>query len=156
MRNTGWKTHLNLLQVIIWKNILEYRRYPMEIAFTFLMPIVWFLPTYFLIVSFAPQGTSIGLASWIGTDNFFSFPGFSALFPCDFAGNSDYLFPRHHPSAYARYQSAGSLLDGNRHLYYGLNVVSDNWRLAIQAHRPQVPDSGKSACALIGNYPAAL
>jgi ABC-2 type transport system permease protein len=73
MGNTGWKTHLNLLQVIIWKNILEYRRYPMEIAFTFLMPIVWFLPTYFLIVSFAPQGTSIGLASWIGTDNFFSF-----------------------------------------------------------------------------------
>ncbi|CAB1063139.1 hypothetical protein D1BOALGB6SA_7922 [Olavius sp. associated proteobacterium Delta 1] len=58
---------------IIWKNILEYRRYPMEIAFTFLMPIVWFLPTYFLIISFAPQGTSSGLASWIGTDNFFSF-----------------------------------------------------------------------------------
>ena len=73
MRNTGWKIHLNLLQAIIWKNILEYRRYPMEIAFSFLMPIVWFLPTYFLIISFAPQGTSIGLASWIGTDNFFSF-----------------------------------------------------------------------------------
>jgi len=73
MRNTGWKIHLILLQAIIWKNILEYRRYPLEIAFTFLMPIVWFLPTYFLIVSFAPQGTSIGLASWIGTDNFFSF-----------------------------------------------------------------------------------
>lgn len=73
MRNSGWKIHLNLLGAIIWKNILEYRRYPMEIALTFLMPIVWFLPTYFLIVSFAPQGTSIGLASWIGTDNFFSF-----------------------------------------------------------------------------------
>jgi len=58
---------------IIRKNILEYRRYPLEIAFTFLMPIVWFLPTYFLIISFAPQGTSSGLASWIGTDNFFSF-----------------------------------------------------------------------------------
>lgn len=64
---------MNLLGAIIWKNILEYRRYPLEIAFTFLMPIVWFLPTYFLIVSFAPQGNSNGLASWIGTDNFFSF-----------------------------------------------------------------------------------
>jgi ABC-2 type transport system permease protein len=73
MRNTGWKIHLNLLQAIIWKNILEYRRYPLEIAFTFLMPIVWFLPTYFLIISFAPQGTSSGLASWVGTNNFFSF-----------------------------------------------------------------------------------
>jgi len=73
MRNTGWKIHLGLLGAIIWKNILEYRRYPLEIAFTFLMPIVWFLPTYFLIISFAPQGTSNGLASWIGTDNFFSF-----------------------------------------------------------------------------------
>ena len=73
MRNTGCKTHLGLLGAIIRKNILEYRRYPLEIAFTFLMPIVWFLPTYFLIVSFAPQGTSSGLASWIGTDNFFSF-----------------------------------------------------------------------------------
>ena len=66
MRNTGWKIHLTLFQAIIRKNILEYRRYPMEIAFTFLMPIVWFLPTYFLIISFAPQGTSNGLASWIG------------------------------------------------------------------------------------------
>ena len=51
MRNTGWKIHLTLLQAIIWKNILEYRRYPLEIAFTFLMPIVWFRPTYFLIIS---------------------------------------------------------------------------------------------------------
>ena len=73
MRNSGWKIHLGLMGAIIWKNTLEYRRYPLEIAFTFLMPIVWFLPTYFLIISFAPQGTSSGLASWIGTDNFFSF-----------------------------------------------------------------------------------
>ena len=58
---------------IIRKNILEYRRYPMEIVFTFLMPVVWFLPTYFLIISFAPRGTSDGLASWIGTNDFFSF-----------------------------------------------------------------------------------
>jgi ABC-2 type transport system permease protein len=73
MTKTGWKIHLGLISAIIWKNILEHRRYPMEIVFTFLMPIVWFLPTYFLIVSFAPQGTSIGLSSWIGTNNFFSF-----------------------------------------------------------------------------------
>ena len=73
MRRAGWKIQIGLLGAIIRKNILEYRRYPMEIAFTFLMPIVWFLPTYFLIVSFAPHGSSSGLASWIGTDNFFSF-----------------------------------------------------------------------------------
>jgi hypothetical protein len=48
LRNTGWKIHLSLLGAIIRKNILEYRRYPMEIVFTFLMPPVWFLPTYFL------------------------------------------------------------------------------------------------------------
>jgi len=73
MRNSGLKIHLSLLGAIIRKNILEYRRYPMEIVFTFLMPIVWFLPTYFLIISFAPQGASIGLASWIGNNNFFAF-----------------------------------------------------------------------------------
>jgi ABC-2 type transport system permease protein len=73
MRYSGWKIQLSLLGAIIWKNILEYRRYPMEIAFTFLMPIVWLLPTYFLIISFAPTGQSVGLASWIGSNNFFSF-----------------------------------------------------------------------------------
>ena len=73
MQNSGWQIHLGLIGAIIRKNILEYRRYPIEIAFTFLMPIVWFLPTYFLIISFAPRGTSNGLASWIGTNDFFSF-----------------------------------------------------------------------------------
>jgi ABC-2 type transport system permease protein len=65
--------YLNLFRAIIWKNILEYRRYPMEVVFTFLMPIIWFLPTYFLIVSFAPDGKSVGLASWVGSSNFFSY-----------------------------------------------------------------------------------
>jgi len=53
MRNTGWKIHLTLLQAIIRKNILEYRRYPLEIAFTFLMPLVWFLPSNFLVQTLA-------------------------------------------------------------------------------------------------------
>ncbi|MBN2041909.1 MAG: ABC transporter permease [Spirochaetes bacterium] len=73
MRNTGIKVHLNIFKAIIWKNILEYKRYPVEIVFTFFMPVVWFLPTYLLIISFAPDGKSSGLESWIGTNNFFAF-----------------------------------------------------------------------------------
>jgi ABC-2 type transport system permease protein len=73
MRNTGITVHLNLLKAVLWKNLLELKRYPLEIMFSFLMPIVWFLPSYRLIISFAPDGNSSGLNSWIGTDNFFSF-----------------------------------------------------------------------------------
>ncbi len=73
MRTSGLKLHLNLFRAVIWKNVLEYKRYPAEIVFTFLMPIVMFLPTYLLILSFAPDGKSSGLESWIGSNNFFSF-----------------------------------------------------------------------------------
>jgi ABC-2 type transport system permease protein len=73
MRTSGMKLQINIFKAIIWKNALEYKRYPVEIAFTFLMPIVWFLPTYLLILSFAPDGKSSGLESWIGSNNFFSF-----------------------------------------------------------------------------------
>jgi ABC-2 type transport system permease protein len=73
MRTSGIRLQLNIFKAIIWKNALEYKRYPVEIAFTFLMPIVWFLPTYLLILSFAPDGKSSGLESWIGSNNFFSF-----------------------------------------------------------------------------------
>ena len=59
--------------MIMWKNILEYKRYPMEIILTFFMPIIWFLPTYLMIISFAPDGQSAGLESWIGNNNFFPF-----------------------------------------------------------------------------------
>jgi ABC-2 type transport system permease protein len=37
------------------------------------MPVIWFLPTYFLIISFAPGGTSEGLASWTGNSSFFPY-----------------------------------------------------------------------------------
>jgi ABC-2 type transport system permease protein len=73
MRNTGIKVHMVLLRTVLWKNLLELKRYPLEIVFSVIMPLAWFLPSYLLIISFAPNGQSSGLASWIGTDNFFSF-----------------------------------------------------------------------------------
>ncbi len=62
-----------MVGAIIKKNTLEFFRYPAEFFFSFIMPVIWFLPTYFLIISFAPDGSSAGLASWTGNDSFFPY-----------------------------------------------------------------------------------
>lgn len=58
---------------IFRKNVLEYVRYPVNAFFGLVMPLIWFLPVYLLIVSFAPTGESSGLAAWIGTSDFFAY-----------------------------------------------------------------------------------
>ncbi|MFP4113420.1 MAG: ABC transporter permease [Spirochaetota bacterium] len=55
------------------KNALEYVRYPMNLFFGLVMPVIFFLPQYFLIISFAPEGVSAGLAAWVGTQDFFAY-----------------------------------------------------------------------------------
>ena len=79
MRNTGWKIQLGLLGAIIRNNILEYRRYPLEITFTFLMQVVWFLPTYFLDIIRVHTLTIKPLVSY-GLEVFIFFAS-SLLFP---------------------------------------------------------------------------
>jgi ABC-2 type transport system permease protein len=61
------------LAAVFRKNALEYFRYPMNMFFGLVMPVIWFLPVYFLIVSFAPDGQSEGLAAWVGESNFFTY-----------------------------------------------------------------------------------
>jgi ABC-2 type transport system permease protein len=61
------------LSAIFRKNLLEFIRYPANLFFSFVMPIIWFLPVYFLIVSFAPGGESQGLSAWIGESDFFAY-----------------------------------------------------------------------------------
>lgn len=73
MRSTGLRTHLRTVGAVIVKNFLEFKRYPVEFFFSFIMPIVWFLPTYFLIRAFAPAGTSEGLAAWVGSNDFLGY-----------------------------------------------------------------------------------
>jgi ABC-2 type transport system permease protein len=55
------------------KNALEFVRYPVNMIFSLAMPVIWFIPTYFLIVSFAPDGVSAGLDAWIGESDFFAY-----------------------------------------------------------------------------------
>jgi ABC-2 type transport system permease protein len=64
---------LGALWGIFKKNALEYVRYPMNAFFGLLMPLIWFLPMYLVIVSFAAGGDSAGLAAWVGTSDFFSY-----------------------------------------------------------------------------------
>ncbi len=66
-------TMLASFGAVFRKNALEYVRYPMNVFFGLVMPIIWFLPIYFLIVSFAPDGTSQGLEAWVGTSSYFSY-----------------------------------------------------------------------------------
>ena len=61
------------LGAIFKKNLLEFIRYPANLAFSLVMPIIWFLPIYFLVVCFAPGGESAGLSAWIGKSNFFEY-----------------------------------------------------------------------------------
>ena len=64
---------MRLWAAIFKKNLLEFVRYPIDFAFSFLMPFAFFLPVYFLIQSFAPGGDSPGLESWIGSNDFYGF-----------------------------------------------------------------------------------
>ena len=71
------KTQLRLYAAVFKKNLLEYIRYPANFVFSLLMPVVWTLPIYFLIRSFAPGGTSTGLMSWVGNDDFYGYFDYS-------------------------------------------------------------------------------
>ena len=73
MRNRGVRVHLSLMFAILKKNTLEFIRSPAELLMSFMVPFVFMLPTYFLIRSFAPDGSSLGLASWVGNSDFVSF-----------------------------------------------------------------------------------
>ena len=61
------------LGAILVKSFYEFIRYPANFFFALVMPVIWFLPVYFLIVSFAPGGESAGLSAWIGESNFFTY-----------------------------------------------------------------------------------
>lgn len=65
--------YLGALGAVFKKNALEYVRYPMNMFFGLVMPVIWFLPVYFLIVSFTPDGKSAGLKAWVGQSSFFSY-----------------------------------------------------------------------------------
>ena len=66
-------TTLASFGAVFTKNALEYVRYPMNVFFGLVLPIIWFLPIYFLIVSFAAGGASSGLEAWVGTSSYFSY-----------------------------------------------------------------------------------
>lgn len=54
------------------KNIKELIRYPVNTLFWVALPIIWSLPTYYLIMAFAPKGSSAGLLHFSGTSDYFS------------------------------------------------------------------------------------
>ena len=62
-----------VFRAVFIKNALEYIRYPANFIFSLFMPVVWTLPIYFLIRSFAPDGTSAGLMSWTGSADFYGY-----------------------------------------------------------------------------------
>jgi ABC-2 type transport system permease protein len=67
------RAQLSALGAVFKKNALEYVRYPMNMFFGLIMPIIWFLPIYFLIISFTADGSSVGLEAWVGESSFFSY-----------------------------------------------------------------------------------
>lgn len=76
MRDSGRAVTARALPVfgaVLRKNALEFVRYPANMFFAFVLPFIWFIPTYFLIKSFAPDGISAGLAAWVGEQDFFAY-----------------------------------------------------------------------------------
>jgi ABC-2 type transport system permease protein len=67
------RRHIRALAAILRKSFYEFIRYPANFFFSLVMPVIWFLPLYFLILSFAPQGESAGLSAWIGESDFFTY-----------------------------------------------------------------------------------
>ena len=73
MRTHALRKYASLFGAVFKKNLLEYVRYPANFLFSLFVPVVWTLPIYFLIRSFAPDGTSAGLMSWVGSSDFFGY-----------------------------------------------------------------------------------
>lgn len=73
LNNKRFITIIRFYLSVFKKNFLEYIRYPANFVFFLIMPVVFILPYYFLMESFAPGGVSEGLAEWTGSNNFSSF-----------------------------------------------------------------------------------
>lgn len=71
--HSNFKKYINILKVVFIKNFKEEIRYPLNFISGLLFGIVWFLPTYFTIKSFVPDGRSPGLMAFIGVSNFYEF-----------------------------------------------------------------------------------
>ena len=67
------RPNAHALGAILVKSFYEFIRYPANFFFSLVMPVIWFLPVYFLVVSFAPGGESAGLSAWVGESNFFTY-----------------------------------------------------------------------------------
>lgn len=71
---------VTILFSIIKKEFKIYYRYPAKIIFSIISPFLWFITSYFLILSFSPDGISKGLKSYVNTENIFIFYFLGYLF----------------------------------------------------------------------------
>jgi len=63
----------NIVRQVFAKNLKEQLRYPLNFIISLLFGLVWFLPTYFTIKSFVPDGVSAGLQAYIGVSDYYGF-----------------------------------------------------------------------------------
>jgi len=55
------------------RSVIEIVRYPLHAVFRLISPILWTIPLLLLVKSFAPNGASLGLKSYTGSNDFLSF-----------------------------------------------------------------------------------
>lgn len=68
-----WRSHARAVGAIARKDALLRLRYPLDLFFQVLQPLIWLAPVYFLGRSFAGAGPSAGFAAYTGVGDYMSF-----------------------------------------------------------------------------------
>jgi ABC-2 type transport system permease protein len=68
-----WRSMLRAVLAIARKDLITMTRYPLNLAFWVLQPLIWLAPVYFMGQTFATDGQNLGFAEFSGVSDYMSF-----------------------------------------------------------------------------------
>jgi ABC-2 type transport system permease protein len=66
-------SHLRALWTIAWRDWKHFWRYPVNMIFTVVQPLIWLAPVYFMGQVFSVNGQALGFAAYTGSADYMSF-----------------------------------------------------------------------------------
>lgn len=69
----SWRSLLNVILAVAYKDWLSFWRYPMNALFRLIEPVVWLIPFYFMGKTFAGASGNVGFAAYTGNSDYMAF-----------------------------------------------------------------------------------
>lgn len=69
----SFASNLRVIGVVAWRDWKQYWRYPLNAISSFLEPVVWLAPIFFMGLAFSINGKAQGFAAYSGTSDYMSF-----------------------------------------------------------------------------------